>query len=325
MSTLFSNLARGLLILGLAMPWAADTLAQQVLAARVNGVGIPLDLLNRQFEELLRERNLNIARMTSPSMAKGLKREALDNLIRVELMWQEAKEAGLAVSDEDVERTIAEVRGRFRSTEAFQRRIEQSGFNEQSYRAHTRKLLSGDRYAERISQREVKVTDQDLEDFYEINPRLFRREEQLKARQILIAVPVAATAQQKEQARRRIDELALRARGGESFDELARNNSDDATRQWGGELDPFSRGQQARPFEDAAFALKPGEISDVIETPAGLHIIKLEQRIAESSVPLSDARERIREYLHKTRGKEAVEREVEQLRATRKVEVLTPL
>jgi parvulin-like peptidyl-prolyl isomerase len=115
-------------------------------------------------------------------------------------------------------------------------------------------------------------------------------------------------------------------RSGEDFEALARRHSDDATRQWGGELDPFARGQMPKPFEDAAFALAaPGAVSGIIETATGWHIVKLEQRIPAVSVPLADARERIREYLRRTRGMEAIDKEVEQLRALGKVELLTPL
>ncbi len=312
------------------MLWAglaacATSMAQPVLAARVNGEGIPHERLDRQFEDLLRERRLNIARMNNPAKAKEIKREALDNLIRIELLWQEARSAGLAASDEEVENAMAEARGRFRTREAFVARIERSGFTEASYRVHTRKLLSGDRYAQRVVDRDVRVTDKDIEEFYAINPRLFRRAEQVKARQIMVAVPAGAPAAQREQARRRIDELLARARAGESFEELARQHSEHATRQWGGELDPFGRGEQAKPFEDAAFALSPGAISGVVETAEGLHIIKLEQRSDAVSVPLDQVRERIRDHLVTSRGKEAIDKEVEQLRVLGKVELLTPL
>jgi parvulin-like peptidyl-prolyl isomerase len=316
---------RGALVVGVGVLWCATALGQPVLAARVNGVGITAELLDRQYEELLRERKLHIARLNNPAKAKNIKREALDQLIRVELLWQEAKAAGLVASDDEVDRAVAAVRGRFRNAETFVRRIEISGYSETAYREYTRKLLSGERFAQRIVEREVRVTDQDVEDFYAANPRAFRRPEQVQVRQILIAVPADADALRKEQARRRIDGLLERARGGEDFEALARQHSDDATRQWGGELDPFVRGEKAKPFEDAAFALAPGAISGVVETSAGLHIIKLEQRTAAVLVPLDEARPRIREHLQATRGKEAVDHEVEQLRSLVKVEVLTPL
>ena len=316
---------RGLLAVGLWIAFAGIAHGQIVPAARVNGEVIALELLDRQFEELLRQRRLQIVRMNNPAKAKGIKREALDKLIGIELLWQEARAAGAVASEAEVDAAIAQVRARYRSQEAFVARIETSGFNERSYRVHTRKLLSGDRYAQRIVEREVQITDKDIAEFYEINPRLFRRSEQVKARQILVAVAGDALPEQKAQARRRIDGLLARARAGESFEALARQHSDDATRQWGGELDPFGRGEKAQTLEDVAFALAPGAISEVFETPAGWHILQLEQRLAAMTVPLDAARERIREHLHQSRGEEAIAKEVEQLRGLAKVELLTPL
>ncbi|WP_088278521.1 peptidylprolyl isomerase [Ideonella sp. A 288] len=317
--------ARGLLTLCLGVALAGPALAQKQYAARVNGIFIEMESVDRQFEILLAERRIHIARLQDPNKAKAIKREALDNLIRVELLWQEAKTAGLAATDAEVDRALAEVRKGFRSHEAFVRRIEAQGFTEKTHREHTRKMMSGDRYAQRIVDREVKVTDQDIEEFYDLNARLFKRKEQVKVRQILVALPKQPTPEQKAAARTKIDGLLAKVRAGEDFEALARHNSDDATRQWGGELDPFSRGEQSGPFEEAAFALKTGAVSDVIETGAGLHIVKLEERIEAVTVPLDKARDRIVEHLTRTRAKDALDKEVEQLRAVGKVEVLTPL
>jgi parvulin-like peptidyl-prolyl isomerase len=313
------------LALALVLLWGGAAFAQAVLAARVNGAPIAHELLDRQYEELLRERRLQVARMQDPSKAKGIKREALDNLIRIELLWQQAKADGLAASDAEVDAAVAQARGRFRNAEAFLRRIEQSGFSEASYREHTRKLLSGERVAQRIVERDVKVTEQDIEEFYEINPRLFKRNEQLKLRQILVAVPATASAAQKAEARRKIDALLARARAGESFEALAREHSEHATRQWGGALDAVVRGEHPGHFDNAAFALAEGAISEVVEADTGLYILKLDERVAAASIALADARERIRSYLLETRGKAAIEREVEALRALGDVKLLTPL
>jgi parvulin-like peptidyl-prolyl isomerase len=311
------------LALGVACSGAVH--AQAVLAARVNGTPISMSLLDRQYEELLAARRVQVARLQDPAKAKAIKREALDQLIRIELLWQEAKRAGLAASDDEVQRAVAAARGRFRSNEAFGRRVEQIGFDETGFRDHTRKLLSGERYAQRVVDREVRIDEQDIEGFYAVNPQLFKRPSQVRARQILVAVPPDASVAQKAQARQRAAGLLARARAGESFDELARRHSDDVTRQWGGEMDAFGRGEKAKPFEDAAFALAPGALSDLVETAFGWHIIRLEQHIAEVAVPLATVRERIREWLLRMRGNDALAREVEQLRALAKIELLTPL
>lgn len=309
--------------------------AQAMLAARVNGVGITFELLDRQFEDLLRERNIHIARMQNPARARDLKREALDRLIRIELLWQEARRVGLVAGDDEVDRVLAETRGRFRSPDQFDRRIVLSGFNATTYREHTRKLLSGDRYAQSVVEREVRVEAADVEAFYLANPGLFKRKEQVKLRQILIAAPAATTAPAnpevdgagftRARARQQIEALRARILAGESIDTLARQFSDDPTRQWGGEMDPFGRGEQAPEIEAAAFALAPGEVSEVIDSPAGLRILQLEQHVPGVTLTLAEVDEPVRQHLRSTRGKEALDREVARLRTTGKVDVLAPL
>jgi parvulin-like peptidyl-prolyl isomerase len=310
----------------LALALAAGAAAAQIVpAARVNGVAIPLERLDRQYEELLRERRIHPARMTDPKQAKALKREALDQLIRVELLAQEGTSAGIVVDDDAVDKAVAGFRSGFRTADAYRRRLEQLGYDEPGWRAQMRKLLVAERYADRIAEREVKIDDKDIADFYDLNARLFKREEQLRVRQILVAMPADADGNARERAKARVDELVARLAAGESFEELARRHSDDPTRQWGGEMDPFGRGVNPRPFEDAAFALKPGEVSRPVLTPRGWHLIRLEERTAAQAVPLDEVREKVRDWLRRSRGKDAVDREVQALRGVGDVQVLTPL
>ncbi|ACB36142.1 PpiC-type peptidyl-prolyl cis-trans isomerase [Leptothrix cholodnii SP-6] len=313
------------LVMGVASLSSGPALAQSVFAARVNGVGIPAQRLERQFEALLRERQIHIARLQNPARARELRREALDRLIGIELLGQQARALGLEADDAAVERAITEARSRFRSAEVFAQRIAIEGHDEASHREHTRKLLSGERLAQRIVDREVHITEADIAAFHEANPALFRRPEQVRVRQLLVALPADAEPALKAQARSRIEALLVRARAGESFEALARTHSDAPTRQWGGALDPFGRGSQPRAIEDAAFALAPGALSEVIETSAGWQILQLDERIAAVSVPLDEVRERIRRHLHDGRGQQAVEREIARLREQGRVELLMPL
>jgi parvulin-like peptidyl-prolyl isomerase len=314
-----------LCVAALALGANAPAMADQVVA-RVNKTPITLGTLDRELEGLLRERGLHMARLNNPAQLKGMRREALDRLVRNELLWQEAKVRGLAASDEDVARSVAETKKQLRTESAFDRHLIRMGLDEAGYRDHVRKLLSGDRVAQRIVERQVKVNDDDVQAFYAANPRLFKREEQVRVRQILLRVEPGATPQRKNEQRVRLEALAARVRAGESMEALAREHTDDATRQWGGELDPFARQQQPRAIEDAAFALKaPGELSPVFETERGWHLLQLIEHTEAREVPLTAVRERIRGHLVETRGRDAIEQAVEKLRAAAKVDIVASL
>jgi parvulin-like peptidyl-prolyl isomerase len=298
--------------------------AQGLPMARVNGVAITHEQLDRQFDELLAERRLNIARLQDPDKAKALKREALERLIGVELLWQQAQREGAIAGEAEVERALAAARERFRSNDAFLQHLQRRGQDEASHRAHVGRMLSADRYAQQVVEREVRVSERDIADFHALNKRVFQQPQRVRARHILAALPAGADGAAKARARRRIEALLARVRAGEDFEALARAHSDDATRSWGGELDAFGRGEQPKPIEDAAFALAPGAVSGVIETAAGFHIVKLEERLPARSVPLEAARDGIRAHLLRTRGQEAIAAEIARLRATAQVQWLVP-
>lgn len=318
------SLARVLATLALAASALAPAWAQQVVA-RVNGVPIVLEQLDRENEAVLKERRLHTARMTDPNKFRVLRQEALDRLVKVELLWQEARAQGLAASDKDVEDSVRMARKDARNEAGFERLLMRLGMNEAQYREHVRKMLSGDRLAERIVAREVKITDEDLQGFYELNPRLFKQEEQVRLRQILLRVAPQAGEADKAAQRERLLALAERIRNGESMEALARQHSDDPTRQWGGEMDPFARGGAERALEDAAFAMKEGELSAPVWTSAGWRLLKLEERTPAKVVALADARERIREHLQRTRAKDAIDKAVADLREKARIEVLASL
>jgi parvulin-like peptidyl-prolyl isomerase len=282
---------------------------------------ITSEALDRGVEQLMRARQLNLTRMQRPEQLRQLKREALDNLIRDELLWQQARRDGQVVGEREVERAIAQTRAQFKAPEAFARQLARDGHDERSYRDHVRRMLSADRAAQALVDAGAAVDDGEVEAFYRANAARFSRPEQLRLREILIRAPAGA---ERADARRRVDEVRARLAAGEPFDALARQVSDHPTRQWGGEHDPVARGQLVPALEAVAFALQPGELSAVVETEAGFHLLKLESRAPAVLRTLADVREGIREHLLQQRSREVLQREIAALRARSQVEVVLP-
>jgi hypothetical protein len=127
---------------------------------------------------------------------------------------------------------------------------------------------------EKVISVDSAITDEELRQMYE--------EQQIglevRARHILLTQPTDAAPAVRDSIRNLAQELRQRAASGEDFAALAQRYSQDGSAQQGGDLSYFGRGQMMAPFEEAAFALEPGEVSDVVETPLGLHIIKVEDR-----------------------------------------------
>ncbi|WP_456432149.1 peptidylprolyl isomerase [Thermosulfuriphilus sp.] len=125
----------------------------------------------------------------------------------------------------------------------------------------------------------VKLDEAEAKRYYQENKTAFGQPEMVRARHILIAIKDPNDQSLKDQARREAEEILARVKAGEDFAALAKQYSDDpGSRAKGGDLGFFSRGEMIEPFEKAAFALKVGQVSGVVESPFGYHIIKVEER-----------------------------------------------
>ena len=299
--------------------------AQEILVASVNGTGIPQDRLEKGFEEDLRQRKMNLLQIRNPERLKEMRRAVLDNLIEQELFWQEAQKAGTIASADEVEAAYANTRAQFKSADAFEQRIRIEGYTAETYRELVKRQVSASKYVSGLAAKAAAVTDAEVHRFYVNNPDKFHRPEQVRARHIVINVAKDASAAERAEKRARIEEILKQVRRGEDFEQLARLHSEAPTKQWGGEMDAFARGQLPKPLEEAAFAVAPGQVSEVLETPDSFQILKVESRNEAIAISEDAARERVRSYLQEIKAQEAVSAEAARLRAAGDVKILLPM
>jgi peptidyl-prolyl cis-trans isomerase C len=170
------------------------------------------------------------------------------------------------------------------------------------------------------SQIAVKPTD--ISGFYEKNPDKFQQPEAVHASHVLITVPEGAAPAARAAARAKAENVLKQARAGVDFAKLARTYSDDASKGRGGDLGFFPKGQMVPAFEAAAFALAPNQVSDLVESPFGFHVIKVIEKRPAQSVPFSEAAPRIEQYLRQEQQQAKTKAFVDQLRAKGNVQVL---
>jgi len=188
-------------------------------------------------------------------------------------------------------------------------------------------LLENDLLAQQVIEQEVvanlSVSDEDAQGFYDENLEQFMEPEQVEASHILITVETEASQEDKDAAQMKIEEILAKVNAGEDFAELAKEFSDCPSKEQGGNLGFFTRGQMVKPFEDTAFALNEGEVSGIVETQFGYHIIKVTGKKLENQVAFEDAKEQIKESLLGQKTNTEVNAWLTELRANATVEMLT--
>jgi len=294
------------------------------LAARVNGVGISNETLERNYEEYLSENNVNVAAIRYPDRINAMRRETIDLLINQELLWQAAQKQGIVATPEEVSRALDDMQTQFHTEEAFLSRLAIEGYNRESYRAHLKRLVSARKYLDTLSA-EVAVSDTEVHTFYTENPDKFRLPEQVRARHILLKLNPGDDEQVKQAVREKMAGILAEAGNGGDFAALARQYSEDANATQGGNLGFFARGEMVKPFEEAAFGLQPGELSAIVETPFGLHLIKLEDRRPARIVSEDQARWQIQAYLLEVKQQQVKDNEIRTLRSGAQIEIMLPL
>ncbi len=184
--------------------------------------------------------------------------------------------------------------------------------NKESFRIPERVRLHYVLYAPEDFEAEVSVTEEDILDFYEAHKDdRFTEEKQVQARHILFSVADSASDESKADTRSTAQGILERARAGEDFNALVKEYSQDTgTASKGGDLGFFGRGRMVKPFEEAAFSMAVGQVSDLVETPFGFHIIKVEAIQSERIKPLEEVAAGITEELRGQKSRAIAEKRV---------------
>ena len=180
------------------------------------------------------------------------------------------------------------------------------------------KLLEKEVYPQAmVSEKESRV-------FFDNNPQYFKKPEEVKASHILIQVAPDAGNEEKLAARKKIEEVQKKIAAGGDFAELARQYSEGPSNVRGGDLGYFDRRKMVKPFSDAAFDLKPGQVSDIVETNFGFHLIKVFDKKAKSEYVFEDIKVRLGELMQQQKIQEETARYLERLRKAADVKRVAP-
>jgi peptidyl-prolyl cis-trans isomerase C len=337
-------------LLALALPLTLQAKVLDRTVATVNGQAIMLSEFQRNADPILDQfKKSSPAVEQTPERIADIKKRVLDQMIDDRLLVQEAKKKTIHISQLEVDDGVKKVRTRFNSEDEFNKEMEKEGMNTDDFRKHIQDQLS----TIKLIDQEVKAkvpppgddeikqlfdtldaivkdkpipgshTPSEIEELKSLAKAVERRfGERARARHILVRVAPNASKEDKDAALKKIKEVQARLKKGDDFSELASKYSDDpGSKDRGGDLGYFSRGDMVPAFDKAAFALDVGQTSDIVQTDFGYHIIQLQEKKAAGKMALDEIKDDLREYLFQQRGAKRFESYVKDLRAKADIKV----
>jgi peptidyl-prolyl cis-trans isomerase C len=252
------------------------------------------------------------------------RQEILDRLINFELLYQKSQQKGIVVSDSEIDQYFRELKSQFKEQSGYAQYLDGMKFSETSAREYTRRELSVNRFINTIETEILPVGEDEKKQYYDNHRQRFLEPEQIRIDHIVLRMSQTATEQEQIEAIEKLSNIRDQVEKKEaSFAELARTQSEDVTAENGGELGYFKRGQLIKPFEDAAFSLEVGEISGVVITPYGYHLITVTEKIPEKELAYAEVQNEITKILTVERMKTAVAVLLESARNSSDIKVLT--
>ncbi|HVN87425.1 MAG TPA: peptidylprolyl isomerase [Candidatus Binatia bacterium] len=319
---MFAAWRAALLALVLVVPMAAAAAPGQAadeVAARVNGTVISRKMVREVVQALA-------AQQDQPPDAKQteqLTRDALDSLVAFELLYQESQRRGVAVTDAEIDADIAQNKSQFADAAAYKQALAARGMSAEDLRRETRKTLAVNRLLEQTAWQHLDASEDDIRIFYEQNREQFQRPAEIRASHILIRAAKTAPDAERATARKTAGELLAQIKQGANFADLARQHSQDpASASKGGDLGFFARGTMQADFEQAAFALQRGAVSDVVQTPYGFHLITVTDARPAGTAALAEVHDEIAAVLRDEMKRHRQDELVAALKKQATVEIL---
>jgi len=276
-----------------------------------------------ELEAAIKEAEANAGRSVPADRRDEIYRGILDQVIMFKILANEAKVRGITVTPQEVSDRMAEIKKNFPTEAEFQKKLTETHLTLAQLEDKQRRDLMNAKTIEAEVEPKSTVSPQDLESYYKQNQQQFQEPEQVRASHILFAIPKDAPAATKQATRTEAEGVLKRAKGGEDFAALAKQYSKDpGSAAVGGDLNFFPKEQMVPPFSAAAFAMKPGQISDLVETEFGLHIIKVTARRDGRVVPLAEVSDRLGAFLKQKRQQELMEQYLTGLKTKYRVEIL---
>jgi len=292
------------------------------VAAIVNEDIITIHELNREYARVAAEMEKKEGSL-SVERGRKLRLEVLNSLIDRKLVKDKIRELNIVISEEEIRQSIEEIKKQNHlSQEALVSALLAQGTTFDQYKAQMKEQLERLRLMSQEVKSKIQVSERELREYYEENRVLFSEAPSYRARHIFLKVPKNAPNAEIKKIMEKALTVIAEARGEADFAGLAKKYSDDpGAANDGGDLGTFKKGDMLPEIESAVITMNPGEISDIVTTPAGFHIIKLEEVSAAKVKPFETVKATIEETLYRKKSEERFKQWADELRKGAAVDI----
>ena len=293
------KLTKATLILSLLLPLVFGPLSIHArvldkVAAKVNSEIITLSVIEERAE-ILRQKYVGAPISISE---QDLLKEALNMVIEERLQIQEGKKFGFVIDEDAVDAAMEEIIKKNDLADGqLQEMLKREGRTLKSYKNHIRDQIMVSKITRFEIGNRVKVSEKSIIKYYKENQKEFWQEGKVKARHILFIAERGSSEKIRREKLQQAKKILLKLRKGNDFAKLAMKYSEDISASNGGDVGFVGRGKMVPEFEEAVFNLKPGQVSDIVKTEYGYHIIKVEEVLPGKTLTLKDVKNRIHQIL----------------------------
>ena len=302
-----------------AIIYAQDKSSADKKVAEVNGTVITQLDFNREMTNI-QSRVKQSGQPISDEQLNAMRKKTLDNLIDEEILYQQSQKKGINVDPPKIQAQIDAFKKKYPSEAKYQEALKSMQATEASIRTKVKRRLAIQRLIFTEIVDHISITEKESQDFYTQHPEYFNQPERVRASHILIKVAPEADASAKQKAEEKIKDIQQKIKTGSDFAALAKEFSEGPSGPKGGDLGYFPRGKMVKPFEDAAFAMQVGDVSDTVKTRFGFHLIKLTDRKKAETISFEDSKAKIDDYLKKQKANAEIDQYIIKLRENAKVQ-----
>lgn len=290
--------------------------------AVVNGVGLSKAFFDFEMDMIEKGYTEQGAVMPEAQRVEYEKR-VLDNMIAAELFFQEAKKQNVVVDQATVDQELSNIKSGFEKTNEYKKTLEKLKIDEAGLAKRTQQILITNKFVDSVKekiQKSVTVSDKDCKEYYSAKPDIFKRPEQVRASHILLKIKSETDDSERKKIRSKLEKIRTELLNGGDFGALAKKHSECPSKNKGGDLYFFERGMMVKAFENVAFSMKIGDISDIVETQFGLHIIKVTDKRPAGLEPFEEAKEKIMVFLKDDKADKKLHEYLDGLKSKAKIE-----